>query len=128
MDNPIIITLISAGTATLITGIINIITKIIDNHNKKTERHEEKIAKFYEEKKNAYIGALNKLLFIKRGLSITKENLRQSPSLREQITQESNDLKDVDSIFRLYSSNKVFNFYFALTQAYKPYSYASVNS
>lgn len=112
MDNPIIITLISAGTAALITGVLNIITKLIDNHSKKAERKENKIDKYYEKKENAYIRALNKLLFIKRGLSITKEDLRNSTDLFDQINEESSDLKYVDSFFRLYSSDKVFNFFF----------------
>lgn len=128
MDNPIIITLISAGTAAFITGILNIITKLIDNHSQKAERKENKIAKYYEEKKNAYIRALDKLLFIKRGLSITKEDLRNSTDLFDQISEESSDLKYADSFFRLYASDKVFNFYFSLLQKYKPYSYVSESS
>ena len=128
MDNPIIITLISAGTAALISGIISVIMKIIDIHSKKVEREENKTSKYYEEKKDAYIRALNKLLFIKRGLSITKEDLRNSTDLFDQISEESSDLKYVDSFFRLYSSDKVFNFYFSLLQKYKPYSYVSENS
>ncbi len=71
MKEKIIITLISAGTVALFTIVGNIITKIIDHCNKKAERKESKIAKYYEEKKNAYVLALNKLLHIKRGLSIT---------------------------------------------------------
>jgi hypothetical protein len=85
-DKPIIITLVSAATAALINGVINIITKIIDKHNAKAERQEAKISKFYEENKIAYIGALNKLLFIKIGLFIAKEDLHNALSLQEQIT------------------------------------------
>lgn len=128
MDNPIIIALISAGTAALITGIINILTKVIDNHSKKAERQENKISKYYEEKKNAYIQALNKLFSIKRGLSITTEDLRKSTELYKQVNEERRDLKYVDSFFRLYSSDKVFNFYFSLLQKYSPYSNVSESS
>lgn len=128
MKEKIIITLISAGTAALFTNVGNIITKIIDHCNKKAERKESKIAKYYEEKKNAYVLALNKLLHIKRGLSITVEDLRDSINLHDQISKESSDLKYVDSLFRLYSSDKVFNFYSSLLQKYKPHSYVSESS
>ena len=90
--------------------IVNIITKVIDNHSKKAKRQENKVAKYYEEKKNAYIRALNKLLFIKRGFSITQEDLHNSTDLFDQISKEGSDLKYVDSFFRLYSSDKVYSF------------------
>lgn len=124
----IIIVLISAGSSTLITSVFGIITIVIQyNLNKKDklyERKEDVKSEFLECKKDIYIKALNKMLFIKRGLSITREELRRFDKLREEYNSQLQETKYIDSNLRLYASDSIFNFYENLILYYTKYSYA----
>lgn len=124
MDNTIFVVLISAGTSALINGLSSLILKILDLRNKKLERKESNIRKLNEEKKDAYLKAMNNLLFIKKGLSITKEKMLSSNYI-DTFNQEKEDLKYATSNFRLYASDILFDFYFTLLKAFEPYSYKS---
>ena len=125
--NEIITVLISAGTGAFISGIFALISKKIDNSRLKAERQERRKDSFYSEKKDAYLKALNKLLYLKKGFSITSEQLRIYTPLSEERKEEIKELKNVDSCLRLYTSDRVFDFYYKLIHNYKRFAYASEN-
>lgn len=118
------IAIISAGLGSFFSLIQSTIILVVERKNRNKKIKEEKQDKFKTRKEEAYLGALNKLLLIKKGFSITREEYSRSVKLQDEFKHNNNELANVDSVFRLYASDQVFNFYFDLTNNYSKYSFA----
>ena len=125
MPESVLVALVSAGTGALIVLIGNIITQIIliIREKEKEEKHDRD--SFLAKKEEAYINALDILLFIKRGFDITKEQLKLYPNLSKEMSEKSRDLNDLSPKIKLYASDSVFNSFNALKDQYQKYSFAN---
>lgn len=128
MDNQILYTtLISAGVGALVTGIFQIINKIIDAVKEKRKTKKQDKDTFYGKREQAYLQALRKLLFIRKGFDITRELLDRNETLKKEYDNEIDSFRMIDPTIRLYASDKIFQQYNNLT-SYKIYAYCTENS
>lgn len=128
MDNQILYTtLISAGVGALVTGIFQIINKTIDTVREKRKTKKQDKDTFYGKREQAYLQALRKLLFIRKGFDITRELLDRNETLKNEYNSEIDSFRMIDPTIRLYASDKIFQQYNNLT-SYKIYAYCTENS
>ncbi len=125
MDN-LLNVLLSAGTAALISGIFAVVNKIMDFSNAKKTKKDAEATKNKEDyllkKEQAYIDAIRWLIFIKKGFSITQEDLRKDSKLKEECNEEIKKYMDVSPLIRLYATDQIYLIYSNLCK-YKKYAF-----
>lgn len=125
MDNQVIITaIISAGLGALVAGIFQLINKIIDNKKEKKLMVEQEKKDFNQKKEQAYINAIRKLLFIRRGFDITLDMMATNKNLYEELNDESKTFVTTDPTIRLYASDAIYRQFYKLN-SYKIYAYTN---
>lgn len=125
MDYQLIITsMISAGLGALVAGIFQLINKIIDCEKEKKRMVKQEKKDFNQKKEQAYINALRKLLFIRKGFDITREMMVKNKDLYEQVNEESKTFVTTDPTIKLYASDAIYRQFYKLN-SYKIYAYTN---
>lgn len=117
------IAIIAAGLAALINCVFQLINKMIDLSKEKHSDQENKKQKYKEKKEEVYIAALDRLLFIRRGLDITHDQLLHDKRLREMFDEGNISFISNASKLRLYANDKIYNKYRELS-GFARYAYA----
>ena len=125
MDKQVIITaIISAGLGALVAGIFQLINKLIDNHKQKKLMVEQEKKDFNKKKEQAYINAIRKLLFIRKGFDITRDMMALDKTLCDELNEEAKTFVSTDPTIRLYASDAIYRQFYILN-SYKIYAYSN---
>ena len=125
MPESAIIALISAGTGALIALLGNVVNQIITIcRDKGKEKKHDKDA-LLAKKEEAYVNALDILLFINVGFDVTQEQLRLNPDLSREMSEKSKALNNLSPKIKLYASDSIFNSFNSLKNEYQKYSFTS---
>lgn len=126
MNENIQIAIISAGLATLITCIFQFGDKVFSYIKERHENNDQKREDFNKKKEKVYIGALGRLLQIRRGFNYTKNDLYRDKHLMEKVDRDNEIFAEISPQLRLYSTDKIFNMFQELV-VYARFAYASQN-
>ena len=116
----IIISAFTGGVVgALITGIFTLLNNIIKNIHESKERKEKLKAKekgeYNDLKRETYLKTLKYLKYLKMSFEVTKQDYSQDKEGRKQIDDAYSKIDDAYALIRLYSSEKVFNLFNAIT-------------
>ncbi len=123
MENSILIAVISAGLGAFTVEIFKLINKLIDNKKEKREYEEKGKKDYLEKKETVYSAAIGRLLQIRKGFDITREQLNIYPAIKDDYEKKEKAFDEIAPKLRLYSDDRIFNIYHSLAQR-KIYAYA----
>lgn len=126
MSEGIQIALISAGLASLVNCIFQLINRYLDSRSADKERKNKRVDDFLEKKETVYIAAIDRLLQIRRGFDITREDIIHSKDLQDEVDKNNNAYAEIAPKLRLYALDKIFNQFMNLSR-FSRYAYAPTN-
>lgn len=125
MNESVQIAIISAGLGALINCFFQMVNKLIDNAKERRDNSEKKKNLYIEKKEKVYVAAIGRLLQIRRGFDSTREAVKRSNKIRDNIDKENLAFAEISPQLRLYASDKIFNKYQELA-SYSRFAYAPV--